>query len=230
MNEKTMTLTRMEAPAQLPVRKRVAAYARVSMEKDAMLHSLAAQVSYYSERIQRNPEWEYAGVFADFGLTGTKETRPEFQRMLQECREGKIDLILVKSISRFARNTLALLNTVRELKGLGIGVYFEEQKLDTLSGDGEFMLTIHMAKELMEDNYMHALLRATLLLGDLHRQIPVREITIAGFLIQNHARRLYPRCKMVAQTAEEAASPISPETAGEDYLILYPVYPPLCFS
>ena len=84
MNEKTMTLTRMEAPAQLPVRKRVAAYARVSMEKDAMLHSLAAQVSYYSERIQRNPEWEYAGVFADFGLTGTKETRPEFQRMLQE--------------------------------------------------------------------------------------------------------------------------------------------------
>ena len=142
MNEKTMTLTRMEAPAQLPVRKRVAAYARVSMEKDAMLHSLAAQVSYYSERIQRNSEWEYAGVFADFGLTGTKEKRPEFQRMLKECREGKIDLILVKSISRFARNTLTLLNTVRELKGLGIGVYFEEQKLDSLSGDGEFMLTI----------------------------------------------------------------------------------------
>ena len=65
MNEKIMTLTRMEAPAQLPVRKRVAAYARVSMEKDAMLHSLAAQVSYYSERIQRNPEWEYAGVYAE---------------------------------------------------------------------------------------------------------------------------------------------------------------------
>ena len=142
MNEKTMTLTRMEAPAQLPVRKRVAAYARVSMEKDAMLHSLAAQVSYYSEVIQRNPGWEYAGVFADFGLTGTKETRPEFQRMLKKCREGKIDLILVKSISRFARNTLTLLNTVRELKGLGIGVYFEEQKLDSLSRDGEFMLTI----------------------------------------------------------------------------------------
>ncbi len=141
MNEK-MTLTLMEAPAQLPVRKRVAAYARVSMEKDAMLHSLAAQVSYYSELIQKNPKWEYAGVFADYGLTGTKETRPEFQRMLKECREGKIDLILVKSISRFARNTLTLLNTVRELKGLGIGVYFEEQKLDTLSGDGEFMLTI----------------------------------------------------------------------------------------
>jgi site-specific DNA recombinase len=142
MNERTTMITRMEAPAQLPARKRVAAYARVSMEKDAMLHSLAAQVSYYSELIQRNPEWEYAGVFADFGLTGTKETRPEFQRMLKECREGKIDRILVKSISRFARNTVTLLETVRELKELGVSVCFEEQKIDTLSGDGEFMLTI----------------------------------------------------------------------------------------
>ena len=87
---------------------------------------------------------------------------------------------------------------------------------------------IQMAKELMEDNYMHALLRAALLLGDLHGRIPVREITIAGFLIQNHARRLYPRCKMVAQAAEETASPISSD-AGEDYLILYPVYPPLSY-
>lgn len=87
---------------------------------------------------------------------------------------------------------------------------------------------IQMAKELVEDNYMHALLRAALLFGDLHRRIPVREITIAGFLIQNHARRLYPRCKMVAQAAE-AASPISSDTAGEDYLILYPVYPPLSY-
>ena len=98
MNEKTMTLTRMEVPAQLPVRKRVAAYARVSMEKDTMLHSLSAQVSYYSERIQRNPKWEYAGVFADYGLTGTKETRPEFQRMLKECHEGKIEILPAKWI------------------------------------------------------------------------------------------------------------------------------------
>ena len=87
-----------------------------------------------------------------------------------------------------------------------------------------------MATELMEDNYMQALLRAALLLGDLHRQIPVREITIAGFLIRDHARKLYPRCKMVAQAEEETASSISSDTAGEDYLILYPVYPPLCFS
>ena len=142
MNEKTMTLTRMEAPAQLPVRKRVAAYARVSMEKDAMLHSLAAQVSYYSERIQRNPEWEYAGVFADFGLTGTKETRPEFQRMLKECREGKIDLIITKSVSRFARNTVDTLTAIRKLKEYGVEVYFEEQNIYTLDGKGEVLLTI----------------------------------------------------------------------------------------
>lgn len=142
MNEKTMTIARMEAPAQLPVRKRVAAYARVSMEKDAMLHSLAAQVSYYSDLIQRNPEYEYAGVYADEGLSGTRESRPEFQRMLKDCRDGKIDRILCKSISRFARNTVVLLETVRELKGLGVSIYFEEQNIDTMSGDGEFMLSI----------------------------------------------------------------------------------------
>ena len=107
-----------------------------------MLHSLSAQVSYYSDLIQRNPEWEYAGVYADFGLTGTRENRPEFQRMLADCRAGKIDVILVKSISRFARNTITLLETVRELKALGIGVIFEEQNMNTLSGDGELMLSI----------------------------------------------------------------------------------------
>ena len=123
-------------------RKRVAAYARVSSGKDAMLHSLAAQVSYYSELIQRNPQWEYAGVYADENLSGTKEARPEFQRMLQDCRDGKIDRILCKSTSRFARNTVTLLETARELKGLGISVSFEKENIDTMSGDGELMLAI----------------------------------------------------------------------------------------
>ena len=126
----------------MPVKKRVAAYARVSMEKESMLHSLAAQVSYYSELIQRHSEWEYAGVYADEGLTGTKENRPQFQRLLADCRAGKVDMILVKSISRFARNTVTLLETVRELKALGIDVHFEEQNIHTMSGDGEVMLTI----------------------------------------------------------------------------------------
>ena len=135
-------VSRIAPIAPVQKRKRVAAYARVSSGKDAMLHSLAAQVSYYSELIQRNPQWEYAGVYADENLSGTKEARPEFQRMLRDCRNGKIDRILCKSISRFARNTVVLLETVRELKGLGVSVYFEEQNIDTMSGDGEFMLTI----------------------------------------------------------------------------------------
>ncbi|MBQ2955593.1 MAG: recombinase family protein, partial [Clostridia bacterium] len=142
MTERITTVSRIAPVVRAKKLKRVAAYARVSTGKDAMLHSLAAQVSYYSDLIQRNPEYEYAGVYADEGLSGTRESRPEFQRMLKDCRDGKIDRILCKSISRFARNTVVLLETVRELKGLGISVYFEEQKIDTMSGDGEFMLSI----------------------------------------------------------------------------------------
>ena len=126
----------------LPKRKRVAAYARVSLDKDAMLHSLAAQISYYKGLIQRKPDWEYAGVYADEGLTGTKENRPEFQRLLADCRAGKIDLVIVKSISRLARNTVTMLATVRELKALGIDVLFEKENIHSMSGDGELMLSI----------------------------------------------------------------------------------------
>ena len=120
----------------------VAAYARVSLDKDSMLHSLSAQVSYYSDRIQKNLGWRYAGVYADKALTGTKAERPEFQRLLADCRAGKIDMVITKSISRFARNTVTLLQTVRELKALGVDVYFEEQNIHSTSGDGELMLTI----------------------------------------------------------------------------------------
>lgn len=135
-------ITKLQQPTQLPTRQRVAAYARVSCGKDEMLHSLAAQVSFYSNLIQGNPEWEYVGVYADEAETGTKGSRPEFQRLLTDCRTGRIDLILTKSISRFARNTVTLLETIRELKGIGVGVFFEEQNLHSLSGDGELMLTI----------------------------------------------------------------------------------------
>ena len=138
--ERVVSLVPLIPP--LPKRKRVAAYARVSVEKDAMLHSLAAQVSYYKSLIQRKPEWEYAGVYADEGLTGTKENRPEFQRLLADCRAGKIDMVIVKSISRLARNTVTMLATVRELKGLGIDVLFEKENIHSMSGDGELMLAI----------------------------------------------------------------------------------------
>jgi len=122
--------------------KRVAGYARVSSGKDAMLHSLSAQVSYFSEFIQKNRGWVYVGVYADEAKTGTKEERKGFQRLLADCQAGKIDLVITKSISRFARNTVTLLKTVRELKSLGIDVYFEEQNIHTMSADGELMLSI----------------------------------------------------------------------------------------
>lgn len=125
-----------------PHKLRVCAYARVSSAKDAMLHSLSAQVSYYSSYIQQNPDWEYKGVYADEAFTGTKDNRPEFQRLLNDCRAGKLDLIITKSISRLARNTVTMLETVRELKALNIDIYFEEQNIHSLSGDGELMLTI----------------------------------------------------------------------------------------
>lgn len=123
-------------------RKRVAAYARVSSGKDAMLHSLSAQISYYSNLIQGNPEWEYAGVYADEALTGTKDNRGEFQRLLSDCRDGRIDMVITKSISRFARNTVTLLETVRELKQHDVDVYFEKENIHSISGDGELMLSI----------------------------------------------------------------------------------------
>lgn len=138
----TKTIRKIAAKKPLPKRRRVCAYARVSSGKDAMFHSLSAQVSYYSQYIQQNPEWKYVGVYTDEAVTGTKETRAEFQRMLADCRTGKIDMIMTKSISRFARNTVTLLETVRELKTLGIDVYFEEQNIHSISGDGELMLTL----------------------------------------------------------------------------------------
>ena len=107
-----------------------------------MLQSLSAQVSYYSAYIQRHNGWQYAGVYADEAYTGTKDARPEFQRMLEDCRAGKVEIVVTKSVSRFARNTVTLLSVVRELKDLGIRVYFERENVWSNSGDGELMLTI----------------------------------------------------------------------------------------
>ncbi len=121
---------------------RVAAYARVSSGKDAMLHSLSAQVSEYSKLIQSHSGWYYCGVYADEAMTGTKENRAGFQDLLSECRAGNIDMIITKSISRFARNTVTLLEIVRELKGMGVDVFFQEQNIHTMSADGELMMTI----------------------------------------------------------------------------------------
>ncbi len=137
--EKVIEIGRAETGAK----KRVAAYARVSTDSESMNHSLATQVSYYSAKIRQNPEWEYAGVFADFGISGTGTTkRDEFKRMIEAADNGEIDIILTKSIQRFARNTVDLLKTVRHLKDIGVEVRFEKENISSLSGDGELLLTI----------------------------------------------------------------------------------------
>ncbi|HWR29534.1 MAG TPA: recombinase family protein [Negativicutes bacterium] len=128
-------------PAIQP-RKRIAAYARVSIEKESMIESLAAQVGYYRSHIQRNPEWQYIGVYADEGITGTKSDRPEFKRLIADCNYGLIDMVITKSLSRFSRNTVDTLNILRELKQKGVDVFFERENIHSSSGDGELMLTI----------------------------------------------------------------------------------------
>ena len=129
--------------AKTAVRKKVAAYCRVSMESERLMHSLSAQISYYSEFIQNNPDWEYAGVYADRFISGTStKKRAEFQRLIEDCDNGKVDIILCKSISRFARNTVDLLETIRHLKDIGVEVRFEKENINSLSESGELMLTL----------------------------------------------------------------------------------------
>ena len=124
-------------------KKKVAGYARISMESERMHHSLSAQISYYNALIQKKPEWEFAGVYADDGISGTGTAkRSEFLRMIADCEAGKIDIILTKSIQRFARNTVDLLETVRHLKDIGVEVRFEKENINSMSGDGELMLSI----------------------------------------------------------------------------------------
>ena len=122
---------------------RVAAYARVSSSSEDQLNSYRVQNQYYSELISGNPDWEMVDIYADEGITGTSvERREDFQRMMQDCRKGKIDRILVKSISRFARNTKDCLAAVRELKELGVSVQFEEQGIDTSRVSSEIVTAI----------------------------------------------------------------------------------------
>ncbi|MGV3103801.1 recombinase family protein [Rothia sp. 32237D007AR] len=120
----------------------VAAYARISFETERTPLSLSAQISHYQTLIDSTPGWSFAGVYADSGLTGTNTNRPQFQQMLDEARAGNIDIILTKSISRFSRNTVDLLQIVRELKDLGVDVRFEKEGISSLNSDGEFMLTL----------------------------------------------------------------------------------------
>ena len=125
---------------------RVAAYCRVSTKEEDQLNSYEAQKSYYTDKIMENKSWTMADIFADEGITGTSAyKRKDFLRMIRHCRQGKIDMILAKSVSRFARNTVDTLNYTRELRGMGIPVIFEEQNINSIYPESEFLITIHGA-------------------------------------------------------------------------------------
>ena len=125
---------------------RVAAYCRVSTKKDEQLGSYENQKAYYTEKIMANPNWTMADIFADEGITGTSACkRKDFLRMIRQCRKGKIDMILAKSVSRFARNTVDTLSYTRELRSMGIPVIFEEQNINSIYPESEFLITIHGA-------------------------------------------------------------------------------------
>lgn len=122
---------------------RVAAYCRVSTDSEEQLNSYEAQKNYYTQKIQDSPDWEMAGIYADEGITGTSlKKRTEFKKMITACKRGHIDLIITKSLSRFARNTVDCLETVRLLKANGIGVYFEKENINTLTESSEFLITL----------------------------------------------------------------------------------------
>ena len=124
-------------------KKRVAAYCRVSTDSEEQLNSYEAQKSYYTQKIEESPDWEMAGIYADEGISGTSmKKRTEFKKMITACKRGRIDLIITKSLSRFARNTVDCLETVRLLKANGIGVYFEKENINTLTESSEFLITL----------------------------------------------------------------------------------------
>lgn len=126
-------------------RQRVCAYVRVSAATEELEESLETQKQHFTDVITSHPDWEFCGLYVDDGISGFLNQRPRFQAMMQDARDGKFDLIMVKSVSRFARNTETLLTAIRELKSMGIGVYFELQRLNTLTASGELMLTIKAA-------------------------------------------------------------------------------------
>lgn len=124
-------------------KRRVAAYARVSTDEDEQLNSYENQINYYTRYIQSRPEWEFVGLYSDEGISGLNtKKRDGFRQMVEDALNGKIDLILTKSISRFARNTVDTLVTIRQLKDKGVEAYFEKENIYTLDSKGELLITI----------------------------------------------------------------------------------------
>ena len=148
------------APKAEAAKLRVAAYCRVSSDSTDQLNSFMAQLNYYNTLIASKENWTLVDLYADEGISGTSaEKRPDFQRLLSDCRRGRVDKVLVKSVSRFARNTRDCLETVRELKSIGVGVCFEEQHIDTSNMSGELLTAVFAAMSQKESENISAHMR-----------------------------------------------------------------------
>lgn len=146
MSGETSRLELILAKPETNSKKRVAAYCRVSSQKDEQMHSLAAQVDYYTQLLSADKDCEFAGIYADEGISGTRtKNRAEFLRLIEDCRAGKVDAIITKSVSRFGRNTVDTLVFTRELKSMGVDIFFEKENLHTSSSEGELLLTLMAA-------------------------------------------------------------------------------------
>ena len=161
---------------------RVAAYCRVSTEYEEQESSYEVQIEHYTTYIKNNPEWELVDVYADDGITATNTAkRDEFNRMIQDCRDGKIDMVITKSISRFARNTVDCLKYTRELKSLNIAVFFEKENINTLDAKGEVLITIMAALAQQESESLSANVRLGIQFRNQQGKIQVNHNRFLGY-------------------------------------------------
>lgn len=171
-----------QKPAEKVQKTRVAAYCRVSTEFEEQESSYEVQVEHYTAYIKSNPEWELVEVYADDGISATNTAKREaFNRMIQDCRGGKIDLILTKSISRFSRNTVDCLKYTRELKGMNIAVFFEKENINTLDAKGEVLMTIMAALAQQESEFLSANVRLGIQFRNQQGKVQVNHNRFLGY-------------------------------------------------
>ena len=171
-----------QKPAEKVQKTRVAAYCRVSTEFEEQESSYEVQVEHYTAYIKSNPEWELVEVYADDGISATNTAKREaFNRMIQDCRDGKIDLILTKSISRFSRNTVDCLKYTRELKGMNIAVFFEKENINTLDAKGEVLMTIMAALAQQESESLSANVRLGIQFRNQQGKVQVNHNRFLGY-------------------------------------------------
>ena len=178
-----------QKPAAVKQKIRVAAYCRVSTENEEQESSYEVQVEHYTEYITGKPEWMLAGIYADDGISATNtKKRDEFKRMIEDCKAGKIDRIITKSISRFARNTVDCLKYTRELKALNIAVFFEKENIDTLDSKGEVLMTIMAALAQQESESLSANVRLGIQFRNQQGKVQVNHNRFLGYTKDEEGR------------------------------------------